>query len=583
MTGIDTAPPRLRVVNPEAPDGLPDGFQIRPDGVYLEREREDGVIQRTRLCSPIVVLALSRDPRHEGWGRWVEVTDPDGGTHRLMIPAELFAGDGLELRRVVMRLGLVLESVPGARAALTDLLQRWRPAARAVTVARLGWVDETCSAFVLGDGRVIGGGTLVPTGDIAAPEMRAAGTPEAWRDGIAGPCIGNPLLLGAVSLAFAGPLLELLGLDGGGIHLRGASSRGKSTILRAAVSVWGAPKLLGSWRATANGLEGVACACNGTLLALDEMGEVSGRDAGAAAYMLANGAGKSRAHKSGSARPQARWKAMILSSGEISLADKIAEAGGRAAAGQEVRLLDIPADDRPHGAFDDLHGAADGAAFADALNRASATSFGTAGPAFVDALLANDDGCSAMIRGLMEAFHRAAQVRIRGAIDGQVARAIARLSLIAAAGEAATRFGLTGWPEGAAQDAALALLELWLQSRGGTGAAEARAAILRTREFVSAHGGSRFEAIGDEVGALIVGKRAGWRDGDRFYITIDAWKEIHAGADPTRAARHLLAAGLLEPGDRGHLQKKLPPKDVKERPRVYAVKREILGAGDDDV
>lgn len=471
MTGVDKSAPRLRVVHPEAPDGLPDGFQIRPDGVYLEREGDGGSLARPRLCSRIVVLALGRDARNEGWGRWVEISDPDGRQHRRMIPAELFAGDGLALRCEVLRLGLVLDRVPGARGKLTDLLQSWQPAARAVTVERLGWVDETCTAFVLGDGRVIGAVDIVPTGDVAAPEMRAQGTPEAWHDAVALPCFGNPLLLAAVSLAFAGPLLDLLGLDGGGIHLRGASSRGKSTILRAAVSVWGAPKLLGSWRATANGLEGVACACNGTLLALDEMGEVSGREAGDAAYMLANGAGKIRSDRTGRARPQARWKVMILSSGEISLADKIAEAGGRAKAGQEVRLLDIPADARPHGAFDDLHGAADGAVFADASSRASATDFGTAGPAFVEAILADPDGFRTAIRTAMEAFQQPARRKLNGPIDGQVARAIARLSLIAAAGDTATVHGLTGWPEGAAQDAALVLLELWIKGRGGTGAA----------------------------------------------------------------------------------------------------------------
>jgi hypothetical protein len=69
---------------------------------------------------------------------------------------------------------------------------------------------------------------------------------------------------------------------------------------------------------------------------------------------------------------------------------------------------------------------------------------------------------------------------------------------------------------------------------------------------------------------------------DRFHISTDTWKEIHAGADPTRAARHLLEAGLLTPGDRDHLQKRLPASAVKERPRAYAVKRTILGMGDDD-
>ena len=79
-----------------------------------------------------------------------------------------------------------------------------------------------------------------------------------------------------------------MGKDGGGAHFRGASSRGKSTLQRVAVSVWGSPRFLTTWRATTNGLVGVAVAANGSLLALVEIGEVSGRDVGRAVYMLAN-------------------------------------------------------------------------------------------------------------------------------------------------------------------------------------------------------------------------------------------------------------------------------------------------------
>ncbi len=74
--------------------------------------------------------------------------------------------------------------------------------------------------------------------------------------------------------------------------------------------------------------------------------------AGAAAYMLANGQGKARAGRSGTARASARWRVTILSSGEISLADKAAEVRERIRAGQDIRLLDVPVDRRRFGAFD---------------------------------------------------------------------------------------------------------------------------------------------------------------------------------------------------------------------------------------
>jgi uncharacterized protein (DUF927 family) len=410
--------------------------------------------------------------------------------------------------------------------------------------------------------------------------MKPAGTPEGWRETVAAHCVGNPLMVAAVSLAFAGPLLEPLGMDGGGMHLRGASSRGKSTVQRVAVSVWGSPRFLHSWRATANGLEGVAAACNGSLLALDEIGEVSGREAGAAAYMLANGAGKARALRSGAARAAVRWRVAVLSSGEITLADKMAEAGGRAAAGQAVRLLDVAADGRAHGAFDTLHGATDGAAFADRLREATATHYGTAGPAFVERLLADREATTVAAREAIKAFREMAAQRFDLSGEGQTERATARLGLVAAAGELATSFGLTGWTPGVARDAALDVLGQWLDGRGGGGPAEAREAVERVRAFLVAHGDARFEPVTKDEDDRPVINRAGWRDEGVFYIAADAWREIHKGADPARAARHLLDAGFLEDGDGRNLTVRMS-RNVPGRPRAYAVSAEIMGAGDD--
>ncbi|MEM6742958.1 MAG: DUF927 domain-containing protein [Pseudomonadota bacterium] len=571
----------------ERPEGIPRGYRLREDGVYRRVEDKDGKPIWIWLCSPIQVLALPRDRHGRGWGRLLEVTDPDGRKHRWSAPMRLFAGDGTELRAVLMDLGFDLAPGPAARAATMEMLSRWRPGARALTAERLGWVDETLSAFVLGDGRVLGDAEVVYQSDHApgvAEAMRPAGTLQRWRDKVASLCVDNPLVMTAVSLAFSGPLLEPLAQDGGGLHLRGASSRGKSTALRVAASVWGGPRLVQSWRATSNGLEGVAAAFNGALLALDEMGEVSGREAGAAAYMLANGTGKARASRVGTARPAARWRVAVLSSGELSLADKVAEAGGRAAAGQEVRLLDIPATERRFGAFDELHGAEEGAAFSDRVRAATAANHGTVGPTFVERLLDDLEGGVATVRTFRDRSRTLAKERFRLEAEGQVSRAVDRLALIAAAGEMATFWGLTGWSPGAALEAALTVFDLWLDGRGGCGPAEARDALERTRAFLVEHGSSRFEVLGDDRerfggGDRPVIHRAGWKHQGLYYIAVSAWADIHSGSDPKQAARHLAEAGFLDAPQPDRFTRRTP-RSVEGRPNCYAVKAEILGGGD---
>ena len=73
--------------------------------------------------------------------------------------------------------------------------------------------------------------------------------------------VGNSRLTVALSMALAPPLLHVVEMEGGGLHFRGSSSIGKTTLLHVAGSVWGGGGLAGyvrRWRATDNALEGVA-------------------------------------------------------------------------------------------------------------------------------------------------------------------------------------------------------------------------------------------------------------------------------------------------------------------------------------
>ena len=83
--------------------------------------------------------------------------------------------------------------------------------------------------------------------------------------------MGNSRLVLAVSCAFAALLLHPAGAESGGLHFVGESSTGKTTALKVAASVFGAPDYLQRWRATTNGLESLARLRSDTLLVLDEL------------------------------------------------------------------------------------------------------------------------------------------------------------------------------------------------------------------------------------------------------------------------------------------------------------------------
>ncbi len=266
-------------------DGLPAGYIIRRDGIY--QLVESGTEQKeVWLCSPMRVAARYRNSANTGWGRLVEVTDSDGKVHQVPIEDQRIASSAGKVIAALVDRGLRYDSPK----SVIELLRTWHPLRRMTSVDQLGWSDADCSSFVLGNGRVIGDADVLPNqASLAATasEIKAMGTEAEWREYVGVPCIGNPLLITAVSLAFSGPLLELLGMDsGGGLHFRGSSSCGKSTTVRIAVSVWGSPKVMQSWRATSSGLESVAAASNGTLLALDELAEVSAKNCFEAVYMV---------------------------------------------------------------------------------------------------------------------------------------------------------------------------------------------------------------------------------------------------------------------------------------------------------
>ena len=88
------------------------------------------------------------------------------------------------------------------------------------------------------------------------------------------------------------------------------------------------------------------------------------------------------------ARPTASWCIMLLT-GELTLAQKMTEAGKRAMTGTENRLVNIRADAGAGlGVFETLHGFDEPALLADHLRHAAATFYGTAGRAFLAKLVA---------------------------------------------------------------------------------------------------------------------------------------------------------------------------------------------------
>lgn len=471
-----------------------DPFVCSDDGVWYfgGRDSQGNPLPGQRICAKLEVTARCREFDGNGWGYLLAFSDPRGHAKQWVLPSRLLAGDGAEFRAALMAMGLDVSVKPLIRSRLAEYIQSRRPDTYARTTDRVGW--QPGGTFVLPD-RTIGEGEerVMFQSDGAVPNtFKQQSDVAAWRDTIARRCAGNSRLVFALSFAFAGPLLHLVGVDSGGANLVGSSSTGKTTALRAAASVWGGQDFMQRWRTTENALESMAAQhCDVTLI-LDELAQLEPAKAGECAYMLANESGKARSKQSGSARARLSWRLLFLSAGEIGLAAHVAESGKRVHTGQEVRMVDLPADAGGGvGMFEILHEfeGKGGAVFADAIKADAAKHYGAAGIEFLEKLTQDSD---AIAERSKRAVTTLAGDWASGSSSGQVERVARRFALVAVAGELATEFGITGWTPQEATICTKIMFVAWIESRGGTGDGERARMLNQVRAFLELHGVARF-------------------------------------------------------------------------------------------
>lgn len=552
-------------------------FEVKEDGVFYCKDIKDSI----RLCSWLMIKALTRDADGINWGRVLEFKDADGVIRRWTMPMELLGGNGDELAKELLRLGLRIAPGNAARRLIVEYITNSDTNERVRCVLSTGW-HNNCFVLphkVLGKSQEI---ILLKSDSVVNTNYRINGTLEDWQKNVAAYCIGNSRLIFSVALSFAAPLLKITGEESGGFHFRGESSAGKTTTLLVAASAWGGKSFVQNWRATDNALEGLASQHNDTLLILDELSQIDSKFAGEVAYMLANGQGKARAFKSGQARQRLNWRLLFLSSGEISLASHMQEAGKRVKAGQEVRMVDIPAyAGCDKGIFETLHSFSHGAIFSESLKIACDNYHGTAGDNYLEHLVSMDAlTLHTKIQKLQTEFMKL----IPTAIHGQVKRVAQRFSLVAAAGELATEFGITGWQKNEATKAVKLCFDAWLNARdGGLDSQEKDLTLEQVRHFFQENA-VRFDVFDDAEAyrnRVIPQRCAGFKKSDgNFYVYPKTFRdEICKGlGSPKEVAKMVEKCGwlLLDNTDKTAYKSIWVPTQSKTI-RLYHFSSKVIG------
>lgn len=560
-------------------------FELYHDGLFFVKYNDDDPANITFkfkafVCSPIEVIAKTRDTSSGTWGRLLQWRDDDSVLHTWSMPLSLLQGDAREYRRELASQGLNITTNPKQRSYLDTYIQNYPIHKRALCVDKLGWHEQQ---YILPD-RAVGsdGKQLIvyQSANSINSTLTQQGELAQWRDNLCKPLAEQSRFVFSIACAFAGQLLELLEYDGGGFHLLGSSSMGKSLSLKLAASVWGNPdRYVKTWRSTDNALEGTASEHNDSFLPLDEISECDPKIVGKTVYMLANGQGKGRSTTTGHNRIAKTWRIIFLSNGEESLQNFMAQAGQKTNAGIEVRVAHIDADaGKGLKTFDSLVLADTSEAQADRIKELSHAYYGSAGIAWLEHITSDKAATTANAGQLVNDF-----MSQYSDLTAQAHRVAKRFAIVSAAGELATSAGITGWQVGQTTTAVMTCLDNWLDNYGRDGEHEQRQIIEHIKAFIEQHGSSRFQPCYKNTRLDFEERtpnRVGYRNMDTgdYYFSKQTFDSVCAPFSKKKVLQVLEDANLLllNQGDRKTYKTSDTLFNGKHRPSVYAVTADIL-------
>ncbi len=560
---------------------LPEPYFIDDDGCLCSINEQGESFLITK--SPIWPVSIMRTHQSEGWSLQVSHKDADGKLHTHNFP----------MSDIVTRKGSIvgkladtgLSIVPGRAGNLLSFIQHCKPNVRMILTSQGGWLGDDHKIFVtphaiIGD---TGQEKVVFQQEQNSPtfeSMRSSGTLDAWKSGIAELSRHFPLAMFVLMAAFVGPLLSIFRLDGGGFHFFGPSSRGKSTLLQIAASVWGkgsdpgrdAKSFVQRWLQTMNSLEAIAACHSQTLICLDEIGTFSG-DLGHTIYMLAGGSGKAALDSQRRLKLTRQWSGNLLSSGEKTVRDAIEEGGKNVRAGQLIRVIDLPSGD----AFPSINGQNMGE-IVNSLKERSVTSSGTAGPEMVRNLIAslrvNPDQ---VLDDLRAEFEDTVKALTPEAATPEQGRSIRRFAAVEVAGKTAAKFGILPYSDEEIRACVLNVRDRYLHYSPSV--PDSQRGLIQLQSFLIRNHTS-FSSISDSKAK--VSNARGFSSGRGLFLLNDEQLAAAAGVGMSgvvELAKVLKDEGYLATQEAGRLKTKhkVASADNKHL-RFYSIKSCLLEA-----
>jgi len=566
-------------------------IELFPNGWYLiEHNAQDQLKCKEFICCPsLSVLARCHD-ENDNWVFVLQWQDYCGNKKQWLMPAEHLHQYSLQYIQELSKKGLNVSTIKKSKDALSFLINKNPIEKIGAYTSRLGWHGKkfVTPHKIYGD---TNHNTYFQDVSALKHSYSTKGSLDDWSNKLSSLLREQSRFVFAISCAFAGSLLKILDVPGGGFHIVGKSSIGKSICLYIAASVWGNPgTYINHWNTTSSAAEALAAMRNDGLLVLDEISQAANKGVGTMCYMLANDKGKSRSFSDGGNRPTIEWRIIFLSNGEETLKSVIEAEGETTNAGMEVRLCHIDADPgKGFGIFDSSILGLSAEDQANNIRDAASINYGTARDAWLTYLTENLDEVKMKAKEIMREFKS-----YFPEVKSQANRVCDRFSILAAAGEIATEAGITGWETGDAVKGVKECFENWIMNNGHDGNQEERNIVKQLSLYLEKHANSKFEKIislknskksdsenniEDDSASIskVAGSRSGYfRESDKvFLIPPNTFEEICKPYSLKAVIETLVKHELIKADKDSHGTLKINNPNV-DYTRAYAVKKSIM-------
>jgi len=129
-TSDASLPSEHLAIDGHGPDGIPEGFALHHDGIHELRPGDGDDLVPVKICSPIVVKGRCRNAIGHGWGRVLDVQDPDGNWHELVFNGQQLNKSANAALVPLFDLGFELAPISKAAESVRLLLLSWQPDTR---------------------------------------------------------------------------------------------------------------------------------------------------------------------------------------------------------------------------------------------------------------------------------------------------------------------------------------------------------------------------------------------------------------------------------------------------------------------